>query len=98
MKTVTLAVNSGGMSVGTADVEVFESVEEAIAFFDTEDDVLKLINDQHKANVLNKARTSATKNAVKNAMAEAKAKVKAMEELVAKMVAERQAEKAKLGE
>lgn len=58
MKKQRLAVRSGGEIVATPEVEVFESVEEAVDFLG-DGVALRMLNAQHSAEVGNDARVKA---------------------------------------
>jgi hypothetical protein len=57
MRMITKTVNSGGQPVGTAEVEQFDSVSEAVEKLG-EPKVLKLVNTQHATNAANLLRAS----------------------------------------
>ena len=66
-------IKSGGQVVDTIDIEVFEDIPEAVSHFTVtndegevetpgEDSILSLLNQQHKANVMNAARAAKTRS------------------------------------
>ncbi|MBE3037292.1 MAG: hypothetical protein IMZ62_00535 [Chloroflexi bacterium] len=57
MRMITKTVNSGGQPVGTAEVEQFDSVAEAVEHLG-EPKILKLLNTQHATNAANLLRAS----------------------------------------
>jgi len=60
MKKITKEVKSKGEVLGTVEIEVFESLEEAGKFFGPEKAVA-LINSQHASNKMNEFRASKTR-------------------------------------
>ena len=70
MKTINVEVSSKDTVLGTINVQEFESIEEAVKFFDEQledkektgtEKVLTLINSQHRANVTNAERVRLTR-------------------------------------
>lgn len=51
-------VKSGKKTVAVIDIEIFESIAEAVDFFETDEKVIALINRAHKQSKSNTARTS----------------------------------------
>ncbi len=67
MKTINVEVSSKDTVLGTINVEEFESVSEAVQYFESkeagkgEEKALGLINSQHRANVTNGERVRLTR-------------------------------------